>query len=49
MTVRELIDLLMEFPEDKIVYVPDWASFEGIEDKPVQNAVLTSKGIVLDY
>ncbi len=46
MTVRELIDLLMGFPEDEPVYVPD---FNGFDDKPVQNAVLTSKGIVLDY
>lgn len=44
MTVRELMERLSEFPEDEIVYVPvdEW-------DKPVQNLVLSYKGVLIDY
>jgi hypothetical protein len=46
MTVKELIDLLMAFPEDEPVYIPDFNSYDN---HYITNAVLTDKGIALDY
>ncbi len=46
MTVKELIELLLDFPEDEKVLIPD---FNSNNDFEVQNVVLTSKGILLDY
>lgn len=44
MTVKELIDSLMAFPDDQPVYIP-----VGAANIPIENVVLTSKGVVLDY
>lgn len=46
MTVAELIDLLMGFPEEEEVKVPDFNSYDNY---PVKNAVLTKDGVLLDY
>lgn len=46
MTVKELIDLLEGFPEDEKVMIPD---FNSNLDHEVQNVVLTSTGVLLDY
>jgi hypothetical protein len=46
MTVEELIDRLMEFPKDALVYVPD---FRSAEDDLVTNVILTYKGVLIDY
>ncbi len=46
MNVKELIDLLMEFPEEEKVYVPDWTSDKNFE---VNNVVLTVEGALIDY
>lgn len=48
MTVKELVDLLMGFPEDEPVYVPDFQQGSWA-DKPVTNVVLTYKGVILDF
>lgn len=44
MTVKELIETLSDFPEDDPVYIP-----VGSSNIPIDNVVLTSDGIVLDY
>lgn len=44
MTVKELIDSLMTFPYDEPVYIP-----VGVANIPVDNVVLTDRGVVLDY
>lgn len=44
MTVKELIDQLIYYPEDEPVYIP-----VGEANIPVDNVVLTSHGVVLDY
>ena len=44
MTVEELVDLLMQFPDQDPVYIP-----VGQANIPVDNAVLTDRGVVLDY
>ena len=44
MTVKELIDHLIYCPEDEPVYIP-----VGAANIPIENVVLTSKGVVLDY
>ncbi len=46
MTVKELIDLLMGFPEDEKVMVPD---FNSNNNHPVTNLVLSSAGVLIDY
>lgn len=46
MTVKELIDMLMGFPEDEKVMIPD---FNSNHDHEVQNVVLTNNGVLLDY
>ena len=46
MTVKELIDLLMGFPEDENVMIPD---FNSNLDYEVKNVVLTKQGVLLDY
>ena len=46
MTVKELIDMLMGFPEDEKVMIPD--SNSNL-DHEVQNVVLTNNGVLLDY
>ncbi len=46
MTVKELIDLLMGFPEDEKVMIPD---FNSNLDYEVKNVVLTKGGVLLDY
>lgn len=46
MTVKELIDLLMGFPEDEKVLIPD---FNSNYDHEVKNVVLTKQGVILDY
>ena len=46
MTVAELIDLLMKFPEDEKVMIPD---FNSNLDHEVKNVVLTNNGVLLDY
>lgn len=46
MTVKELIDLLMGFPEDEKVMIPD---FKSDRDYDISNAILTYKGVLLDY
>lgn len=46
MTVKDLIELLMEFPEDEPVYVPD---FNSNIDSLVTNLVLTERGVLIDY
>jgi len=46
MTVKELIDLLMGFPEDEKVLIPD---FNSNLDYEVKNVVLTKQGVLLDY
>lgn len=46
MTVKELIDLLMGFPEDDKVLIPD---FNSNHDYEVKNVVLTKMGVLLDY
>lgn len=46
MTVKELIELLLDFPEDEPVYVPD---FNSTEDLPVTNVILSNRGVLLDY
>ena len=46
MTVKELIDMLMGFPEDEKVMIPD---FNSNLDHEVKNVVLTSNGVLLDY
>jgi hypothetical protein len=46
MTVAELIDLLMKFPEEEPVYVPD---FNSNNNHPVNNLVLTERGVLIDY
>jgi hypothetical protein len=46
MTVKELIDMLMGFPEDEPVFIPDFNSYDNF---PIKNVVLTSKGVALDY
>ncbi len=46
MTVKELIDMLMRFPEDEKVMIPD---FNSNLDHEVQNVVLTNNGVLLDY
>ena len=43
-TVNELVELLMGFPEDEPIYIP-----VGQANIPVDDAVMTNKGIVLDY
>jgi len=45
-TVKELIDMLMGFPEDEKVMIPD---FNSNLDHEVKNVVLTSNGVLLDY
>lgn len=44
MTVKELIDILLIFPEDQPVYIP-----VGVANIPIDNVVLTDRGVVLDY
>jgi hypothetical protein len=44
MTVKELIDTLLSFPEDEPIYIP-----VGVANIPVDNVVLTDRGVVLDY
>lgn len=46
MTVKELIELLMGFPEDEKVMIPD---FNSNLDYEVKNVVLTKQGVLLDY
>lgn len=46
MTVKELIEMLMEFPEDEKVMIPD---FNSNLDHEVKNVVLTNNGVLLDY
>ena len=46
MTVKELIEMLMGFPEDEKVFIPDFNSYDNF---PIKNVVLTSKGGALDY
>lgn len=46
MTVKELIDLLDTMPDDEQVLIPD---FNSSKDYPIQNVVLSSKGVLLDY
>jgi hypothetical protein len=46
MTVKELIDMLMGFPEDEKVMIPD---FNSNLDHEVKNVVLTNNGVLLDY
>lgn len=46
MNVKELIDLLMGFPEDEEVMIPDFNSYDNHK---IVNAVLTNKGVLLDY
>ena len=46
MTVKELIDLLMGFPEEEEVLIPD---FNSNLDYEVKNVVLTNQGVLLDY
>lgn len=46
MTVKELIELLMGFPEDEKVMIPD---FNSNHDYEVKNVVLTKQGVLLDY
>lgn len=46
MTVAELIDLLMKFPEEEPVYVPN---FNSNNNHPVTNLVLSSAGVLIDY
>ncbi len=46
MTVKELIELLMGFPEDEKVMIPD---FNSSEDYEIKNLVLTAKGVLVDY
>jgi len=46
MTVKELIEMLMEFPEDEKVMIPD---FNSSLDHEVKNVVLTNNGVLLDY
>lgn len=46
MTVKELIDMLMSFPDDEEVFIPDFNSYNNF---PIKNVVLTSKGVLLDY
>lgn len=45
-TVKELIDMLMGFPEDEKVMIPD---FNSNLDHEVKNVVLTNTGVLLDY
>lgn len=46
MTVKELIDLLMEFPEEEPVKIPDFNSYDNHE---IKNIVLSKDGVLLDY
>lgn len=45
MTVKELIEILEDMPEDEKVFVPD---FNGYDDKEVTNVVFSTKGVILD-
>lgn len=46
MTVKELVDMLMDMPEDEPVYVPDFNSYDN---RPVTNVVLSATGVLIDY
>ena len=46
MTVKELVELLMGFPDDEKVMIPD---FNSNLDHEVKNVVLTNNGVLLDY
>ena len=46
MTVKELIELLMGFPDDEEVMIPD---FNSNHNHKITNVVLTSKGVLFDY
>lgn len=46
MTVKEMLEMLQDLPEDESVLVPD---FNGYDDKEVRNLVLTAKGVLIDY
>ena len=46
MTVAELIDLLMGFPEEEEVKIPDFNSYVN---HTIKNAVLSRDGVLLDY
>lgn len=46
MTVKELIELLMEFPEEEAVKIPDFNSYDNHE---INNVVLTKDGVLIDY
>ncbi len=46
MTVKELIDMLMSFPDDEKVMVPDFNSYDNHE---IKNLVLTKDGVLIDY
>lgn len=47
MTVKELIDLLMGFPEDEKVMIPDWA--DSNFNWEIKNIILSEKGVLIDY
>lgn len=46
MTVKELVELLMGFPDDEQVFIPDFNSNKNYE---IDNVVLTNRGVLLDY
>jgi hypothetical protein len=46
MTVKEMIDILSDMPEDEPVYVPDFNSYDN---RPVTNIVLSKQGVLIDY
>ncbi len=46
MTVAELIDLLMGFPEEETVFIP---AMDSQLNYVITNAVLTNNGVALDY
>lgn len=46
MTVKELVELLMGFPDDEKVMVPDFNSNDNHE---INNLVLTKDGVLIDY
>ncbi|MEM1945036.1 MAG: hypothetical protein QXX57_04800 [Nitrososphaerota archaeon] len=45
-TVKGLIELLMGFPKDEEVFIPDFNSYAN---HTIKNAVLTKEGVALDY
>lgn len=44
---EELIDLLMGFPEDEKVIIPDWSSTTNHWE--IKNLVLSKEGVLIDY